>query len=52
MRNSDAAQHDKIILRLGINLGDVMVQDDDVSGDGVKITARLEKLPAAVRQIR
>ncbi len=33
-----------IILRIGINLGDVIIQDDDIYGDGVNIAARLEPL--------
>ncbi|HZH84270.1 MAG TPA: adenylate/guanylate cyclase domain-containing protein [Phototrophicaceae bacterium] len=35
----------KIILRIGINLGDVIIEGDDIYGDGVNIAARLE--PAA-----
>ena len=33
-----------IAFRIGVNLGDVIVQDDDVYGDGVNIAARLESL--------
>ncbi|HET7065871.1 MAG TPA: adenylate/guanylate cyclase domain-containing protein [Rudaea sp.] len=31
-----------LTLRIGINLGDVIVQDDDIYGDGVNVAARLE----------
>lgn len=31
-----------IVLRIGINVGDIMVEDGDVFGDGVNIAARLE----------
>ncbi|MEL6961107.1 MAG: adenylate/guanylate cyclase domain-containing protein [Pseudomonadota bacterium] len=34
-------------LRIGINLGDVIVQDDDIYGDGVNVAARLEGAAAA-----
>ena len=34
----------RIVLRMGINLGDVVVQDDDLMGDGVNVAARLEQL--------
>jgi adenylate cyclase len=33
-----------IVLRIGINLGDVMVEGSDLYGDGVNIAARLESL--------
>ena len=33
-----------IVLRIGINLGDVIVEGDDIYGDGVNIAARLEPL--------
>src|SRR5213078_2518733 len=31
-----------IVFRIGVNLGDVMVEGDDIYGDGVNIAARLE----------
>ena len=33
-----------IVLRIGINLGDVIIESDDIYGDGVNIAARLEPL--------
>jgi len=33
-----------IVLRIGINLGDVILEDDDIYGDGVNVAARLEPL--------
>ena len=32
------------MLRIGINLGDVIIEGDDIYGDGVNIAARLEPL--------
>ena len=43
-RNNDVSQDRKIAFRIGINLGDIIVQDDDVFGDGVNVAARLEGL--------
>src|SRR5271167_3767250 len=41
----DEALHEpKIVLRIGINLGDVIIEGDDIYGDGVNIAARLEPL--------
>src|SRR5271155_828692 len=34
----------RIRFRVGINLGDVIVEDDDIFGDGVNVAARLEAL--------
>ncbi len=34
----------RIVFRIGINVGDVVVEDDDLLGDGVNIAARLEAL--------
>jgi adenylate cyclase len=41
----DATAHQPtIVLRIGINLGDVIIENDDIYGDGVNIAARLEPL--------
>jgi TolB-like protein len=42
--NTDTPQDRQIVLRIGINLGDVMVEGTDLYGDGVNIAARLEAL--------
>jgi adenylate cyclase len=34
----------RMLFRIGINVGDVMVKDGDIFGDGVNIAARLEAL--------
>ena len=43
-RNSALAEHERMRFRIGINLGDVMVEGDDLFGEGVNIAARLEAL--------
>ncbi len=43
-RNSDVPDDARIEFRMGINLGDVIVEGDDLFGDGVNIAARLEGL--------
>jgi adenylate cyclase len=43
-RNAKTPIDQRIEFRIGINLGDVIVQDDDVFGDGVNVAARLEGL--------
>jgi len=40
--NADLPEDRSIQLRIGINLGDVIVQDDDIYGDGVNVAARIE----------
>ena len=42
--NSDLPESDRMLLRIGINVGDVMVKDGDIFGDGVNIAARVEAL--------
>lgn len=44
VRNRDRAETDRMWFRIGINLGDVMVEKDDIYGDGVNIAARLQQL--------
>jgi adenylate cyclase len=41
-RNDATAESERIQFRIGINSGDVIVEDSDIHGDGVNIAARLE----------
>jgi adenylate cyclase len=41
---SDRPAEERITFRIGINLGDVIIEDDDIYGDGVNVAARLEAL--------
>ncbi len=43
-RNTGVEADNRIELRIGINLGDVIVEGDDLYGDGVNIAARIEAL--------
>ncbi|NIM97227.1 MAG: guanylyl cyclase, partial [candidate division Zixibacteria bacterium] len=43
-RNADLSDHRKMEFRIGINLGDVIVEGGRIYGDGVNIAARLEGL--------
>lgn len=43
-RNADIADDRKMFFRVGINLGDVIFDGDDIYGDGVNVAARLESL--------
>ena len=43
-RNAGVPTDERIEFRVGINLGDVIIDDDDIFGDGVNIAARLEAL--------
>jgi class 3 adenylate cyclase/pimeloyl-ACP methyl ester carboxylesterase len=43
-RNAGVAEEKRIIFRIGINVGDIIIDGDDIFGDGVNIAARLETL--------
>ena len=43
-RNADVPPDQRIEFRIGVNLGDVIIEDDDIYGDGVNVAARLETL--------
>jgi adenylate cyclase len=43
-RNAETAEDKRITFRVGINLGDVIAEEDDIYGDGVNVAARLEAL--------
>ena len=44
VRNVTIPDDRRIAFRIGVNLGDVIVEDDDIYGDGVNIAARLQEL--------
>jgi TolB-like protein/class 3 adenylate cyclase/rhodanese-related sulfurtransferase len=44
--NREAASSSQIKFRIGINIGDIVIEDDDIYGDGVNVAARLEALAA------
>ena len=41
-RNAGTPEEKRITFRIGVNLGDIIVEDGDIHGDGVNIAARLE----------
>ena len=43
-RNESVAEDQRIVFRIGINIGDIIVDGDDIYGDGVNVAARLEGL--------
>jgi TolB-like protein/class 3 adenylate cyclase len=45
-RNRDLPEEQRLRFRIGVNLGEVIVDRDDIYGDGVNVAARLEGLAA------
>jgi len=43
-RNSDVTKDRRVEFRVGINLGDIIIEGDDIYGDGVNLAVRLEGL--------
>jgi class 3 adenylate cyclase len=41
-RNEGVAADRRMLFRIGINLGDILIEGEDILGDGVNIAARLE----------
>jgi adenylate cyclase len=50
-RDADLREDRQIKFRVGINLGDVVADEEDIFGDGVNVAARLEALaePGGIR---
>jgi TolB-like protein/class 3 adenylate cyclase len=46
-RNDGVPEDRRMLFRIGINLGDILIQGDDILGDGVNIAARLEGIAKA-----
>ncbi len=43
-RNVDTPEAKRVVYRIGVNLGDVLIDGDDILGEGVNIAARLESI--------
>ena len=43
-RNVDVPQDRRIEFRIGVNLGDIIVEENDIYGDGVNVAARIESI--------
>jgi adenylate cyclase len=43
-RKAEVTEEWRIRFRIGVNLGDVIVEENDIFGDGVNVAARLEGL--------
>ena len=46
-RNEGVAEEQRLVFRIGINVGDIIIEANDIFGDGVNVAARLETLSEA-----
>jgi len=46
-RNANVAADDRLDYRIGVNLGDIMIDGSDIAGDGINVASRLEALAEA-----
>ena len=46
-RNAEVADDRRVVFRVGVNLGDIVIEGDDIHGDGVNVAARLQEASAA-----
>jgi len=44
VRNAQVPEGEQIVFRIGVNIGDIIIDGDDILGDGVNVAARLEAL--------
>ena len=51
-RNAALPEEQRIKVRIGINLGDVIVEGDDRYGEGVNVATRIEQLGRSWRHLR
>jgi len=51
-RELDLPEERRIRFRIGVNLGDVIAEEQDIFGDGVNVAARLEALAATCRRAK
>jgi class 3 adenylate cyclase len=45
-RSAGIAEDRRVAFRIGINIGDIIVEGDDIFGDGVNVAARLQEIGA------
>ena len=46
-RNAEVADDRRVVFRVGVNLGDIVIEGDDIHGDGVNVAARLQEVSEA-----
>ena len=44
-KNADVPEDRRIEFRIGVNIGDIIIEGHDIFGDGVNVAARLQEMP-------